>query len=38
VPKPAEPYVIVGVPERTERGGFRVDAINEKYRKDGSDA
>jgi hypothetical protein len=25
MPKPDTPYVIVGVPERTGRGGFRVD-------------
>ncbi|HUU57257.1 MAG TPA: DUF6166 domain-containing protein [bacterium] len=25
MPKPDTPYVIVGVPERTDQGGFRVD-------------
>ncbi|MGD8718380.1 MAG: DUF6166 domain-containing protein [Candidatus Zixiibacteriota bacterium] len=25
MPKPAEPYVVVGSPERTAQGGFRVD-------------
>jgi hypothetical protein len=29
MPKPTQPYVIVGVPERTEKGGFRVEVHSE---------